>query len=247
MPAAPPPPAPPGGGGPAFTANPSTAAAPQVSGEGWSAKDIPVFPPAPEAVKIRLPADGFAPYLSRIPTDQPVAFVTIDDGLVKHADAEKLLAAAHVPVTLFLTTDTVKDDVEYFRRLQAHGAVIEAHTISHPQLKGKPYEFQKNQACGSADLLGRWYGRRPVLFRPPFGDRDATTLRVVHDCGMRAAFFWKETVHEGKVRYQQGNSVQRGDIILMHFRPAFPADFLGALKAIHDAGLTPALLEDYIP
>ena len=32
----------------------------------------------------------------------------------------------------------------------------------------------------------------------------------------------------------------------MHFRPAFMADFLAALKAIHRAGLTPALLEDYI-
>jgi len=32
----------------------------------------------------------------------------------------------------------------------------------------------------------------------------------------------------------------------MHFRPAFAKDVLAALTAIKQAGLTPALLEDYI-
>ena len=32
----------------------------------------------------------------------------------------------------------------------------------------------------------------------------------------------------------------------MHFRPAFPDDFIAALTAIKEAGLTPALLEDYV-
>jgi hypothetical protein len=85
-----------------------------------------------------------------------------------------------------------------------------------------------------------------VLFRPPFGDKDDTTLRVAHGCGLNAVFFWKETVDKGKVRFQEGHQVQKGDIILMHFRPAFVQDFLAALQAIHQAGLTPALLEDYI-
>jgi hypothetical protein len=72
-------------------------------------------------------------------------------------------------------------------------------------------------------------------------------LRVAHGCGLKAAFFWKETVDKGKVRFQEGNTVKPGDIILMHFRPAFVKDFLAALQAIHRAGLTPALLENYIP
>jgi peptidoglycan/xylan/chitin deacetylase (PgdA/CDA1 family) len=101
--------------------------------------------------------------------------------------------------------------------------------------------------CGSADRLGALYGRRPTLFRAPFGEHDATTLKVMHDCGLHAALFWKQTVNEGIVRYQQGSTVQRGDIILMHFRPRFVDDFIAALQAIKAAGLTPALLEDYLP
>jgi peptidoglycan/xylan/chitin deacetylase (PgdA/CDA1 family) len=215
---------------------------------GWKLTDIPVFPPRPVAEPVAIPAaDGAAPFLHRIDTDQPVAFITIDDGGLKHPEAAALLAAAKVPVTLFLTTGMISDDVGYFRELQRHGAVIEAHTLTHPMLRGRSAAFQRHQICGSADKLAHWYGRRPTLLRPPFGEKDETTLKVAHRCGIKAVFHWKETVHKGRVRYQEGRSVKRGDVILMHFRPAFPKDFIAALRAIHAAGLTPALLEHYIP
>jgi len=208
---------------------------------------IPKFPPAPEPEKITLQPGPHAPFLSRIPTTQKVAFLTMDDGWTKSTQGIELVKAAHVPVTLFLTMNAIRNNPGYFKSLESDGAVIEAHTITHTELKGKSYEFQKHEICGSADQLAALYGRRPVLFRPPFGDQDPVTLQATHDCGMKAAFFWKETVDKGIVRFQEGHTVQPGDIILMHFRPTFGADFVAALKAIHDAGLTPALLEDYIP
>ncbi|MGX6600787.1 polysaccharide deacetylase family protein [Micromonosporaceae bacterium Da 78-11] len=227
------------------TLTPVTALPPPV---GWSLTDVPTFGPAPAPEPIVLPAGDEVPYLSRIPVTQPVAFLTIDDGYLKNPEAIKLFAAAGIPVTLFLTTSAIHDDVPFFDRLRAHGAVIEAHTLTHTELRGRPYEFQKREICGSADRLAQWYGRRPVLFRPPYGTKDHNTLRAAHDCGMKAAFMWKETVDKGKVRYQEEeHRVQPGDIILMHFRPAFVKDFLAALRAIKRAGLTPALLTDYVP
>jgi len=215
---------------------------------GWKLSDVPRFPPPPAPEPITLPPGDEAPYLSRIPVTRPVAFLTIDDGVLKNPEAPKLFAAAGIPVTLFLTTGFIQDDVPFFDRLRTYGAVIEAHTISHPDLAGKWEGFQRHQICDGADRLGQWYGRRPVLFRPPFGDKDRTTLRVAKECGLRAAFMWKETVDKGIVRYQEPvKRVQPGDIILMHFRPAFVQDFLAALRAIHRSGLTPALLEDYVP
>jgi peptidoglycan/xylan/chitin deacetylase (PgdA/CDA1 family) len=178
-----------------------------------------------------------------------VAFLTIDDGFEfgQLPVAIRLVRASGVPVTLFLTVRAIRNNPGFFKQLQDAGAVIEAHTVTHTELRGKPYGFQAKEACESADQLKAWYGRRPVLFRPPFGDKDDTTLRAVHDCGMKAAFFWKETVNDGVVRFQTAaHVVQPGDIILMHFRPTFVADFLAALRAIAAAGLTPALLEDYI-
>lgn len=248
MPSTAPPDRPAPAGLPPALPSPSTPAAPVLGAPvGWRLSDIPRFPPPPAPQRIALRADGRSPVLSRLPVTQPVAFLTIDDGFLKPAEAQKLLAAARVPVTLFLTTDAIRDNVAYFDRLRPYGAVIEAHTISHPSLRGRSYLFQKRQICGSADRLGQWYGRRPVLFRPPFGEKDATTMRAAGECGMKAVLLWKETVHEGKVRFQEGHQVRAGDIILMHFRPAFVQDFLAALRAIHRAGLTPALLADYLP
>lgn len=208
---------------------------------------IPDFGPAPPPQPVTLPAGDSVEYLHRIPTGQKVAFLTIDDGYLKNPEAPELIAAAGVPVTLFLTTDAIRDDPAYFRPMVDAGAVVEAHTVTHAGLRGRSYEFQRREICDSADQLGEWFLRRPTLFRPPYGEKDATTLRAAKDCGMTAAFMWTETVHKGKVRYQEGDTVQPGDIILMHFREAFRADFVAALKAIHRAGLTPALLEDYLP
>jgi peptidoglycan/xylan/chitin deacetylase (PgdA/CDA1 family) len=238
----------PAGGPIAVTSGMPIPASPLAPPVGWKLSDVPVFGPPPSPEPIVLPPGDEVPFLSRIPVTQPVAFLTIDDGFLKNPEAIKLFAAAKIPVTLFLTTDAIQDDVPFFDRLRSYGAVIEAHTISHPELAGRSYAFQKRQICEGADRLGKWYGRRPVLFRPPFGDKDRTTLRVARECGLTAAFMWKETVDKGIVRYQeQDHRVQPGDIILMHFRPAFIKDFLAALRAIHRAGLTPALLEDYIP
>jgi peptidoglycan/xylan/chitin deacetylase (PgdA/CDA1 family) len=208
---------------------------------------IPQFAEPPLPIPVRLPPGPEAGWFTHIPTTQPVAFITIDDGQVKHPLAVPLLRAAKVPVTLFLEVDAIKDDPGYFRKLRAAGATIEAHTISHPELKGRSYAYQKHEICDGADRLAALYGQRPTLFRPPFGDKDRTTLRVVKDCGMKAAFFWTATGNDGKVWYQGEHRIQPGDVILMHFRKRFPDDFLAILTAIHAAGLTPARLEDYIP
>lgn len=233
---------------PASTAPSAGAATPESDRSALRAKyGIPDFAPPPAPEPITLAGGDSVEYLHRIPTDQKVAFLTIDDGYLKLPEAQELIAAAGVPVTLFLTVDAIKDDPDYFRPMVDAGAVIESHTISHPNMRGKSFEFQKREICGSADELQAWYVRRPTLFRPPYGNKDATTLRAAKACGMTAAFMWTETVHKGKVRYQGPKGVKPGDIILMHFREAFRADFVNALKAIHRAGLTPALLEDYMP
>jgi peptidoglycan/xylan/chitin deacetylase (PgdA/CDA1 family) len=209
---------------------------------------VPQFPPPPPPVKVTLPPGDKAPNISRIPTSDRVAFITIDDGWEKNPLALKLFQAANVPITLFLEVDAVKVKPAYFTELQSAGAVIEAHTLTHPNLPGMSYAAQKRQICGSADQLGALYGRRPVLFRPPFGAFNDNTLRAVKDCGMKASFTWKETTDKGKIRFQDGHKrAAPGDIILMHFRPAFVEDFLAVLKIIKKSNLTPALLEDYIP
>ncbi|WP_309244223.1 polysaccharide deacetylase family protein [Micromonospora parastrephiae] len=233
---------------PTPSASPSPTAKPAPGSLAWYVSQVPTFPEAPPPQPVPLPATGPAPFWHRLPTEQRVAFITIDDGgLARPPAVIDFIREAHIPVTMFLNSPAAAEHTDYFRGIEAAGGVVENHTITHTSLSGRSYAFQKQEICGAADRLETLFGKRPTLFRPPFGNRDTSTLQAAHDCGMKAVFHWSETVHEGKVRYQTPEKVVRpGDVLLMHFRPALMDDLLGALKAIHRSGLTPALLEDYV-
>lgn len=163
-------------------------------------------------------------------------------------EALELIKRAKIPVSLFLNSPAAGNYTSYFKAIQATGAKIHDHTVTHRNLKGQSYDFQRKEIGDCADRLEELFGERPYLFRPPFGNYDSVTLKAAKDCGMRVSFFWTQTVHEGIVRYQTSQKIVKpGDVLLMHFRPALADDLLGALKAIHESGLTPARLEDYIP
>jgi peptidoglycan/xylan/chitin deacetylase (PgdA/CDA1 family) len=209
---------------------------------------LPHFPPAPPAVPIHFSSGATAPIFYHLAVTAPVAFLTMDDGQVQLSSDLQVMRAAGIPFTMFLIGPVAARNPSFFRQLTADGGVIEDHTMTHPDLKGKPYATQKSEICGARTLLAQTFGGAPTLFRPPYGDYDSNTLRAVHDCGLLSAFDWSETVDQGKVYYQTSvHRINRGDIILMHFRPAFAQDVLAALEAIHSAGLTPALLENYFP
>jgi peptidoglycan/xylan/chitin deacetylase (PgdA/CDA1 family) len=212
------------------------------------AGSIPTFAPAPAPQPITVSRNGsVAPIFQRLPIHQRVAFLTMDDGQTRLAAAHQLMAAAHVPFTMFLIAPVAAKNPSFFKQLEADGGVIEDHTLTHPSLRGRPYSVQRREICGAEDSLNTAFGIHTRFFRPPYGTYDATTLRAVHDCGLQAAFSWSETVENGKVSYQTSvHRIHAGDIILMHFKPTFVKDVLAALRAIHDAGLTPALLENYV-
>ncbi|WP_025273736.1 polysaccharide deacetylase family protein [Haloglycomyces albus] len=193
-----------------------------------------------------VPSDD-APLYFSIPTDDPVAFITIDDGWVQNPDAIELLAEADVPNTLFLLGPVAEDHPEYFAEIAETGATIHPHTDSHRSLPDLDYTEQKREICSSSETLAELYDIRPRLFRPPFGEYDDDTLRAAAECGMDAVLHWRQAVKDGTVHFQEGDTVQPGDIILMHFRDEFVDDYIAALEAIDEAGLTPALLDDYIP
>jgi peptidoglycan/xylan/chitin deacetylase (PgdA/CDA1 family) len=233
---------------PSAPASPAAPAALVVKSAEWYVAQAPKFAKAPVPQKITIAQGSKAAFWYRVPTEQKVAFITIDDGgLARTPEALALIRQAAIPVTLFLNSPAASSHAPYFRQIQETGAGVENHTITHTSLRGKSYDFQKREICGASDKLGEVFGTRPTLFRPPFGEKDDVTLRAARDCGVKVVFYWTQTVDKGIVRYQTPEKVVRpGDVLLMHFRPALADDLLAALNAIHAAGLTPALLEDYI-
>jgi peptidoglycan/xylan/chitin deacetylase (PgdA/CDA1 family) len=242
----------PGGGAPTRTPARAPGHGPPVS-----APQSPPASPSPSATPSRSasttpsgtprPRGGLPPVISRIPVKDKVVFITIDDGWEKDADFVRLIREQRVPLTLFLANTAVKKDYGYFRGLQRAGALIEDHTMTHPYLPRLSYARQRREICDAAAVYTAQYGTRPTLFRAPYGATDHDTLRAARDCGMKAIFFWREVVANGRIAYQVPGGLHRGDILLVHFNPNMTADFRRLLRTIHEQGFTPAAVRDHLP
>lgn len=188
---------------------------------------------------------GPIPVVHRIPTSDPVVFITIDDGVTPEPAALDVIRARQVPVTLFLTQNFVPRAADYFRSLQAAGATIESHSITHQNLRGKDEPTQQREVCGPTPQYTELFGTPPELFRPPYGDWDDTTVRVAAGCGMKAVVHWSATFDGGTLS-TAGGPLRPGDIILLHFKPGLGINLSVLLDQIAAAGLRPARLADYV-
>ena len=157
-----------------------------------------------------------------------------------------MLRAAHIPFTMFLTTDAIKSDPAFFKTLQGLGGVIEDHTVTHPELSHETYAQQQHEICANRATLTKLYGRAPVIVRAPYGLSNKNTLKAAASCGIRANVFWDEYAITGTVTWQRPGGILPGDMVLMHFDKYLKANLLSALQAFHKNGITPALLENYL-
>lgn len=214
---------------------------------------LPRIPLAPRpAGPLKLDESGpYAPVVTRIPTNKKIVFITMDDGSFQDPSARTLFRQSRLPATLFLISHTTVGHRPYFRDLVSHGGTIESHTLTHPKLAGKAASFQRNQLCGAAKQLGTAFGKRPTLFRPPYGSYDETTLKVAHDCKYHAVVMWEGSMIGGGLYiggHQVGpnNPLKPGMILLMHFTPRFNADYRVLLATIAASGYSVGNLGDYL-
>lgn len=189
---------------------------------------------------------GMVPVFYNVKTTQPVVFLTIDDGAVKDYEATVFMNRHHLVATLFLNDSKISDNYNFFRSLQSAGNPIENHTVNHHDLTKLSYVQQKKEICDNADTFSRVFGKRPTLFRPPYGAFNDNTRRAAADCGMTALIHWHAKANGGSIQYQQGDKLQPGDIVLMHFRKEVLADLTAFTDAAQKAHLQTVLLENWI-
>jgi peptidoglycan/xylan/chitin deacetylase (PgdA/CDA1 family) len=193
------------------------------------------------------PAVAPVPVLSRIATDDPVVFLTIDDGAVRDPRVADLLATARIPATLFVNESYYLADPDYFARVASGGGSINSHTRTHRRLTTLTEAQQRSEICGMREVLSRHLLVPGHLFRSPYGVQNATTQRVAASCGINAILMWRATINNGQVQYQQGDTLRPGDIVLSHFRADLYEGLVAFLFEAGRAGLTVAPIEDYLP
>jgi len=173
------------------------------------------------------PVPSIAPAVTRVDTTDKVIFLGIDDGLARDPAVLDYLQANRIPFTAFLVNGPLQADPAFWQRARSIGGTIEAHTVNHPNLTKLSSEQMRAEICGSADAIQTATGRRPTLFRPPYGAYNDTVRAVAAQCGMYALVLWKGSTNDGRVDFQE-NEIKPGDILLMHWRP----DLLDNLKQV---------------
>jgi peptidoglycan/xylan/chitin deacetylase (PgdA/CDA1 family) len=224
---------------PATTVPPPTTVALRVPGLG--------LPRQPQPTPVALPATNLAPVFSRIPTPNKVIFLGIDDGIVRDPAVRDLLAQANIPFTLFLVQGQAQAGEDYFHQLQQIGGIVEAHTINHPDLTKVSAGQLQTEVCGTLDDFQARFGRRPTLFRPPYGSYNDNVRAVAASCGFKAVVMWKGSTNDGRFDLQEGPNLTPGDIVLMHFRTDLLANLQRVFQVCREQGFAIASLEDYLP
>ncbi|WP_077796721.1 polysaccharide deacetylase family protein [Streptomyces sp. JHA26] len=237
-------------------------AARTAAAERWNLGQVPLTAPPPPAKKPEITArEGFEvdgqedlpPVFTTVPTKERILFLTIDDGAEKDPAFLRMMSELKIPYTVFLTDDEIKDDYGYFEEMQDRGVTLNSHTLSHPYLPALSYAQQKHEICGMQEVIEKRYGKRPALFRPPFGNYNRDTLRAAKSCGVKYAPIWNEEVYVDHWEYREWDrDLHPGDIVLTHFRGRDDWDgtmtdmvrrFLDRVTA---EGYAVARLEDYL-
>jgi peptidoglycan/xylan/chitin deacetylase (PgdA/CDA1 family) len=203
----------------------------------------PRVQPDPANPVVRRSATATAKPISSVATTDPVVFLTIDDGEFWDEGAAALLEVARLPVTLFLTENYIADKVPAMHRLVDAGAWVELHTASHPNLLRT--KNTDAEICGPSDHYLAEFGRRSTLFRPPYGNYNATTQSIATSCGAQALVLWRASTNNGALA-TQGGDVRAGDIVLMHFRPDLGDNLVEVFRILNERGLRVGRLECYV-
>jgi peptidoglycan/xylan/chitin deacetylase (PgdA/CDA1 family) len=97
--------------------------------------------------------------------------LTFDDGPSDPFTGQILdiLRKTHVKATFFICGASAERYPDLVRRIQAEGHEIGNHTYSHPYLCLKTRACIAGEIDRTQDILEKITGRRPSLFRPPFG------------------------------------------------------------------------------
>ncbi|WP_372482050.1 polysaccharide deacetylase family protein [Streptomyces fuscigenes] len=187
-----------------------------------------------------------------MPTKDKIVFITIDDGSEKEPQFVKMMSELRVPYSAFLSDYLISDDYGYFTKVRDSGVTLSNHTLTHPYLPGLTHEQQEHEICGQQDKLAKEYGRRPTLFRPPYGNYTGDTLRIAKSCGIKAIPLWENEAFPTHMDWRDEDRFEPGDIILTHFqgRSEWSATMVenvrNLIRRITDQGFAVARLEDYV-
>jgi peptidoglycan/xylan/chitin deacetylase (PgdA/CDA1 family) len=199
-------------------------ARPRAAATPRARRATPTPPPLPENAQDATVASVLrhTPFVKEGSERARVVALTFDDGPGPYTPKVlDVLERFHVHATFFEIGEMLRYFSASTLRELRDGDVIGDHTETHPEMARLSAHQQREELfeqIARIELLG---GPRPVLFRPPYGSYDATTMRELHRLHLLMVLWSVDT--EDYLQPGVSAIVQRalagahpGAIILMH-------------------------------
>jgi len=184
--------------------------------------------------------------VDRVNTKDQVVFITIDDGSVVTDGLVNLLLKKNIPVANFVLSEPLKTHWKAFHLIRRPGTSFENHSETHRLMASLSLKEQTKEICRANEHVRGNYKKLPVFFRPPGGSHNSDTAIAAKTCGIQKIVMWNVEADQGKIVRSGGGSIQRGDIILLHYLNSLESSLKLVLAELKRLGLRPASLRDYL-
>lgn len=168
--------------------------------------------------------------------------LTFDDGPDSHYTPQILdiLKEKNVRATFFVMGKQVEDSPEVMKRIVNEGHAIANHTWSHPNISRVTTAKLREEITSTQNIMEKTVGRKPDLFRPPFGVITKSDALVLQQMGFRTIMWTVDTLDWSGMSAEDiltivHRDISPGGIILQHnFQPHAPTARLldGTVEAL---------------
>lgn len=222
---------------------------------------------AAAASEVEQRAWAIGPYATLIPaTDgvrsggdqRAIVALTFDDGPSQYTyDVLAILAKYKVRATFFVLGRYAEDLPDAVIKANQAGHVIANHTWAHDSMVAQSNKVITQRLSDTNAVIERLTGRRPTLFRPPFGDFDARTNRQTRKAGL-LSILWSVDSNDWQAPSTQdivdnvlnAPGLGSGAIILLHDGNGDRSSTVNALPRILDGliarGLRPVTVPELL-
>lgn len=201
-----------------FAASQGAVAGPSRIALAASAPSDPVPPPAPNPPEPQPQPD---PPRVDCRVKRCVA-LTFDDGPSVHTRTLlRTLRQRNARATFFVLGHRARRDPATVRTAFADGHQIGTHTWDHPDLRRLPFGAVDRQIGGSQREVWRITGKRPRVFRPPYGATGVNVVRSTRKRGLPQVMWdvdprdWEHR-DSRRIAHHVVTHARRNSIVLLH-------------------------------
>ena len=213
-----------------------------------SSPAAPAAEPAPETSAPAPAPPAAAPPAPPAGTDCAVVAcvaMTYDDGpMPSTLDLVRLLQDRGAPATFFMLGIQVRAQPDAARAVADAGFEVASHGRSHSRLTLLDEGAVAEELTSATDVIERVTGKRPTLFRPPYGATNGRVAAVAASLG-QAQVLWDVDTHDWSdkdpafVAQRAVSAATAGSIILMHdIHPTTVAATGAVIDGLRAKGLT---------